>query len=48
MVVYLMDRDSFDPCEDCEQDPETCECDPEECVAERFQEYCEGSRDAYE
>jgi len=43
-----MDRDDFDPCEECSENPLECGGDPAECFADHTEEIREARMEALE
>jgi hypothetical protein len=44
----MYDFDDYNPCEECDEDPDTCNCDPAECLAANIEHLKESARDAYD
>ncbi len=44
----MFDLDEINPCEDCEEDPDTCGYNPTDCAADWIEEYFAGRREAYD
>jgi hypothetical protein len=40
--------DDFNPCEECDEDPDTCGRDPCDCMVDMAEQYMDDMRDCYD